>query len=55
MCIRDSVFDYEALELPADPGLIVFTMTPALDTPTDERLRLLGSLAATKTQATVAE
>lgn len=53
--VGDLVFDYEALELPADPGLIVFTMTPALDTPTDERLRLLGSLAATKTQSTVAE
>jgi len=53
--VGDLVFDYEALELPADPGLIVFTMTPTLDTPTDERLRLLGSLAATKTQSTVAE
>ena len=45
--VGDLEFDYEAFELPADPGLLMFTMTPALDTPTEERLRLLGSLAAT--------
>jgi len=46
--VGDLEFDYEALELPADPGLLMFTMTPALDTPTEDRLRLLGSLAATR-------
>jgi transcriptional regulator with XRE-family HTH domain len=46
--VGDLMFDYEALELPADPGLVMITMTPVVDTPTDERLRLLGSLAATK-------
>lgn len=45
--VGDLEFDYEGLELPADPGLVMFTMTPALDTPTEDRLRLLGSLAAT--------
>jgi transcriptional regulator with XRE-family HTH domain len=49
--VGDLIFDYEALELPADPGLVMFTMTPALDTPTTERLRLLGSLAATPSAA----
>lgn len=47
--VGDLVFDYEALELPGDPGQVMFTMTPAPDTPTSERLRLLGSLAATPT------
>lgn len=46
--VGDLEFDYEALELPADTGLLMFTMTPALDTPTEDRLRLLGSLAATR-------
>jgi hypothetical protein len=46
--VGDLVFDYEALELPADPGQIIFTMTPAVDTPTNERLVLLGGLADTK-------
>ena len=40
--VGDLVFDYEAL------GLIMFTLTPAVDTATAERLRLLGSLAATR-------
>lgn len=53
--VGDLEFDYEALELPADPGLIMFTMTPAFDTPTDERLRILGSLAATSINVTVTE
>ncbi|WP_460784429.1 helix-turn-helix transcriptional regulator [Microbacterium tumbae] len=54
--VGDLEFDYEALELPADPGLTLFTMTPALDTPTQERLQLLGSLAASReTMTDVAE
>jgi len=53
--VGDLVFDYEALELPADPGLVIFTITPAVDTPTDERLRLLGSLAATTAEPAVTE
>ena len=52
--VGDLVFEYEALELPADPALVMFTMTPAVDTPTEERLRLLGSLAATKGQPAAA-
>jgi hypothetical protein len=49
--VGDLVFDYEALELPAAPVQIIFTMTPAVDTPTNERLVLLGSLAATKDES----
>lgn len=44
--VGDLVFNYEALELPADTGLVMFTMLPAAETPTEERLRLLGSLSA---------
>ncbi|CAN7359609.1 helix-turn-helix transcriptional regulator [Microbacterium maritypicum] len=40
------LFDYEGFELPADPGLVMFTMTPSPGGPTEERLRLLGSLSA---------
>ncbi|UNK69451.1 helix-turn-helix transcriptional regulator [Microbacterium sp. H1-D42] len=46
--VGDFIFDYEALELPADPGLLMYTMVPAVDAPTEERLRLLGSLAASR-------
>ncbi|MCW3492700.1 helix-turn-helix transcriptional regulator [Microbacterium sp. SSM24] len=53
--VGDLAFDYEALELPADNGLIMFTMTPAVDTPTEERLRLLGSLAATRAGSRAAD
>lgn len=45
--VGDLEFDYEALELPADAGLVMFTMTPTIDSPTEERLRLLSSLFAT--------
>lgn len=51
--VGDLEFDYEALELPADPGLVMFTMTPAINTATEDRLRLLGSLAATPSTAQI--
>jgi transcriptional regulator with XRE-family HTH domain len=53
--VGDLVFDYEALDLPGDPGLVMFTMTPAVETTTAERLRLLGSLAATRVASDVTE
>ncbi|WP_019929017.1 helix-turn-helix domain-containing protein [Nocardia sp. BMG111209] len=40
---------YEALELPADPGLTLFAYTAEPGTPTDERLRLLAEWATTLT------
>lgn len=45
--VGDLELDYEALELPTDPGLVLFACTPVPGSPTDERLRLLASLAAT--------
>jgi len=38
---------YEGLDLPADPGWHLFTFTAAPGSPSDERLRLLASWAAT--------
>ncbi|MCX4097983.1 helix-turn-helix domain-containing protein [Nocardia sp. alder85J] len=40
---------YEALELPADPGLTLFAYTAEPGTPSDERLRLLAEWATTMT------
>ncbi|WP_025159220.1 helix-turn-helix transcriptional regulator [Leifsonia aquatica] len=45
--VGDLELDYEALDLPADPGLVLFVCAPEPGSPSDERLRLLGSLAAT--------
>jgi transcriptional regulator with XRE-family HTH domain len=39
---------FDALELPADPGLTLYAMTAEPNSPTAERLKLLGSLAATR-------
>ncbi|MDM4763678.1 helix-turn-helix transcriptional regulator [Galbitalea sp. SE-J8] len=39
--------EFEALELPADPGLTLFTYFPVPDAVTPERLALLGSWTAT--------
>lgn len=39
--------DYEALDLPANPDWFLFAHTAEPGSPTDERLRLLGSVAAT--------
>jgi len=38
---------YEGLDLPADPGWHLYTFTAAPGTPSDDRLRLLASWAAT--------
>lgn len=53
--VGDLMLDYEGLELPGDPGLILYILTPVPDTPTGERLRLLGSLAATRTASEVVD
>ncbi len=42
---------YEAMELPADPGLYLFAYTAAPDSATADRLALLGSLSATSDPA----
>ncbi|RKR29902.1 helix-turn-helix transcriptional regulator [Arthrobacter oryzae] len=43
-------FIYEGLEIPDHPGWMIFAYTARAGSPTEERLRLLGSLAASTTQ-----
>jgi hypothetical protein len=45
--VGDLELSYEGLDLPADPGWHLYTFTAAPGTPSDERLRLLASWAAT--------
>ncbi|MEU2612592.1 helix-turn-helix transcriptional regulator [Micromonospora sp. NPDC007271] len=45
--VGDLELDYEAMDLPADPDWFLFGHTAAPGSPTEERLRLLGSLVAT--------
>jgi transcriptional regulator with XRE-family HTH domain len=47
--VGDLEFTYEGLELPNSPGLVLYAYTAAAGSPTEERLQLLGSLAATRT------
>jgi transcriptional regulator with XRE-family HTH domain len=45
--VGDLELSYEGLDLPADPGWHMYTFTAAPGTPSDDRLRLLASWAAT--------
>jgi transcriptional regulator with XRE-family HTH domain len=45
--VGDLEFSYEALDLPANPELFMFAYTAEPGSPTEERLKLLGSLAVT--------
>jgi transcriptional regulator with XRE-family HTH domain len=45
--VGDLEFSYEAMELPAHPEWFMFGYTAEPGSPTEERLRLLGSLAVT--------
>ncbi len=45
--VGDLELDYEALDLPANPDWFLFGHTAVPGSPTEERLKLLGSLAAT--------
>ncbi|MDP9886103.1 transcriptional regulator with XRE-family HTH domain [Sinomonas atrocyanea] len=49
--VGDLELDYEAMELPANPGWTMFAYTALPGSPSDERLRLLASWAATNVQA----
>jgi hypothetical protein len=49
--VGDLEFSYEGLELPDNPGWVLYAYTTTAGSPTEERLKLLGSLAATRTQA----
>lgn len=42
-----STSSYEGLELPDNPGLVLYAYTTIAGSPTEERLQLLGNLAAT--------
>lgn len=45
--VGDLEFDYEAFTLPSDPALTLFAYTTKSGSSSEERVRLLGSLAAT--------
>jgi hypothetical protein len=47
--VGDLEFTYEGLELPDSPGWVLYAYTTIAGSPTEERLQLLGSLAATRT------
>ncbi|MGO4617588.1 helix-turn-helix domain-containing protein [Nocardia sp. 2YAB30] len=49
--VGDLELAYEAMELPADPGLTMFAYTAVPGSASDERLRLLASWAATDARA----
>lgn len=54
--VGDLEFTFEGLELPDHPGWMMFTYTTAAGSPTEERLQLLGNLAATRSrEATTAD
>ena len=49
--VGDLDLDFEAMEFPSDPGLILLVYTAAPDTPTADALKLLASWAATQDHA----
>lgn len=51
--VGDLQLDYEALDLPADPGWFLFGHTAEPGSETDERLQILGSLTAEDPSAEV--
>ncbi len=51
--VGDLEFSFEALELPDSPGLTMFAYTTEPGSASEERVRLLGSLAATTTATPV--
>ncbi|MGN7222429.1 helix-turn-helix transcriptional regulator [Curtobacterium flaccumfaciens] len=52
--VGDLEFAYEAFDLPDSPGWSMYACTAAADSPTEERLTLLGSLAASSAAASPA-
>ncbi|MFJ8361168.1 hypothetical protein [Streptomyces sp. NPDC093984] len=51
--VGDLEFVYEAVNLPDYPGWTMFAYTSAAGSPTEERIRLPGSLASTRSDAPV--
>lgn len=52
--VGDLEFAYEAFDLPDSPGWSMYACTAAVGSPTEERLSILGSLAASSPAATTA-
>lgn len=52
--VGDLELSYEAMDLPANPEWFMFAYTAEPGTPSEERLRLLGSLAVTEQSAEAA-
>jgi hypothetical protein len=50
--VSDLEFTFEALELPGNPGWTMYGYTTAAGSPSEERVELLGSLAATRADST---
>lgn len=48
--VGDLEFSYEAMELPDSPGLTMFAFTTEAGSPSEERVKLLGMLAAPATR-----
>jgi transcriptional regulator with XRE-family HTH domain len=53
--VGDLELTYEGLELPDSPGWVLYAYTTVAGSPTEERLKLLGSLAATRTAPSTPE
>ncbi|WP_419702963.1 helix-turn-helix transcriptional regulator [Promicromonospora sp. NFX87] len=49
--VGDLEFVYEGTVLPSDPGWTLFVFTTAAGSPTEERMKLLGSLAASRAES----
>jgi transcriptional regulator with XRE-family HTH domain len=52
--VGDLEFTDEGLELPDSPGWMIFAYTTAGGSPSEERIKLLGSLAATRSEPSTA-
>lgn len=52
--VGDLEFSFEAMELPDNPGWTMYAYTTIPGSPTEERIKLLGSLAATQAEVTQA-
>jgi len=52
--VGDLEFTYEGLDLPGSPGWVLFVWTTVPGSPSEERVKLLGSLAVTRSASSTA-
>ena len=52
--VGDLEFTYEGLDLPGSPGWVLFVWTTVAGSPSEERVKLLGSLAVTRSESSTA-